>query len=191
MYSQPITKADLTLIETYALAHKIPLFSIHSVGFYSYFHINLPGAFPIVDTHPDSTATTDLRLLTPWPGLSSFAAAIIKDPTKLSDHEHGHVPYVVLLLHHLEEWKNGHEGKLPLSYKEKVEFRKMVAAGARTNNAEGGEENYDEATAAVLKTIALPTLSGSVREVFDYVPNEVHFLVPAFLFSQPMLTTAA
>jgi NEDD8-activating enzyme E1 regulatory subunit len=48
-----------------------------------------------------------------------------------------------------------------------------VADGARTNTAEGGEENYDEAVAAVLKTISAPSLSSAVKEVFDHKPNEV------------------
>jgi amyloid beta precursor protein binding protein 1 len=48
-----------------------------------------------------------------------------------------------------------------------------VADGARTNTAEGGEENYDEAVAAVLKTISAPILSSAVKEVFDHKPNEV------------------
>ncbi len=48
-----------------------------------------------------------------------------------------------------------------------------MAAGARTDTAEGGEENFDEAAAAVLKTISTPTLPSSVKVVFDYEPNEV------------------
>lgn len=149
------------------------MISINSLGFYSYFHIDLPGSFPIVDTHPDSTATTDLRLLVPWPELSNFARERTANIDLLSDHEHGHIPYVVILLYYLEQWKALNNGALPETYKDKVAFRKMVADGARTDNPEGGEENYDEAVAAVLKTITPPTLSSSVREVFDYIPISV------------------
>jgi amyloid beta precursor protein binding protein 1 len=92
------------------------------------------------------------------------------DIEKLDAHIHGHIPYVLLLLHYLEEWKIGHDGKPPNSYAEKKEFGKMVKAGAQTNNPEGGEENYDEAEAAVLKNLNIPSLSGSVREVFEYDP---------------------
>ena len=35
-----------------------------------------------------------------------------------------------------------------------------------------GEENFDEAVAAVLKTISAPTLSSNVKEVFDYRPYD-------------------
>ena len=172
IYSLPIERQDLALVKKYGEEHKVPLLSIHSAGFYSYFQINLPGNFPIVDTHPDSTATTDLRLLKPWPELSKFAEDITKDIDNLSAYEHGHIPYVALLLHYLEKWKESH-GEYPSTYKDKKAFGAFVAAAARTNNAEGGEENYDEAVAAVLKTISAPSLSSAVQEVFDHKPNEV------------------
>ena len=172
MYSLPIDSQSLALVQAYGQKHKAPLISIHSAGFYSYFRVHLPGAFPIVDTHPDSTATTDLRLLTPWAELSDFAAKLTKDLEGQSAHDHGHIPYVVLLLHYLAEWKKSH-GQLPSTYNEKVSFRETVAAGARTDNGEGGEENFEEAAAAVLRTISSPIIADSVKEVFDYKPNEV------------------
>lgn len=159
-------------MKKYSEEHKVPLLSIHSAGFYSYFQIHLPGNFPIVDTHPDSTATTDLRLLQPWPELSKFAQHLTTDIENLSAHEHGHIPYIALLLHYLARWKESH-GEYPTTYKDKKAFGAFVAAGARTNNAEGGEENYDEAVAAVLKTISAPSLSSAVKEVFDHKPDEV------------------
>lgn len=172
MYTLPIEAESLALVQKYAEENKIPLLSIHSAGFYSYFRIHLPGTFPIVDTHPDSTATTDLRLLTPWPELSKFAADITKDIENQTAHEHGHIPYISLLLYYLGKWKETH-GSLPTTYKEKTAFRDTVATGARTDTPEGGEENFDEAVAAVLKTISAPSLSSAVREVFDYKPSEV------------------
>lgn len=175
IYTHPIDAKMLAFVEQYSQSQRIPAMFIHSAGFYSYFRIHLPGSFPIVDTHPDSTATTDLRLLTPWPELSAFAREMTAKIDELDAHTHGHIPYVVLLLHYLVEWKKNHASKPPQTYVEKIAFRKMVAEGARTNNPEGGEENYDEAVAAVLKTITMPSLSGSVREVFDYNPDEVKF----------------
>lgn len=121
-----------------------------------------------MDTHPDATATTDLRLLTPWAELSTFAQEMTKDIENLSNHEHGHIPYVVILLHYLEVWKQAHDGAYPSTYTEKVAFRKMVSESARTDTPEGGEENFEEAVAAVLKTISPPSLPDSLKQVFDY-----------------------
>jgi amyloid beta precursor protein binding protein 1 len=157
----------LTEAVTDARSHSIPLFYIHSNGFYSQFSVQLPEEFPIVDTHPDPASTQDLRLLTPWPELYAFVRAKVNNLEKLSDHDHGHVPYLVLLLHYLELWKASHDGKYPKSYAQKSEFRSMVRSGARTNNSEGGEENFDEAVGAVLKSLNPPSISSGLREVFE------------------------
>ncbi|KAK4152774.1 hypothetical protein C8A00DRAFT_15960 [Chaetomidium leptoderma] len=168
MYTHPIRPDQLSQLEAYGQQHRTPLVAIHSAGFYSSFQINLPGAFPIVDTHPDETATTDLRLLTPWPELVAFAEELTKNIDSLDNFEHGHLPYVVILLHYLQQWKAAHDGKYPATYKEKTELRKVVQSAARTNNPEGGEENFDEAAAAVLKTLVPPSLPSGLKEVFEH-----------------------
>lgn len=80
--------------------------------------------------------------------------------------DHGHIPYIALLLYHLEEWKKGHDGNVPSVYKEKTAFRDIVSKAARTDNPEGGEENFDEAVAAVLKLLNPPEPSSSVKDIF-------------------------
>ncbi|KZF19311.1 ubiquitin-like activating enzyme [Xylona heveae TC161] len=144
-----------------------PVFYIHSVGFYAHFSLLLPSAFPIVDTHPDPASTTDLRLLEPWPELSALVEEKARNLDNLSDYEHGHVPYVLLLLYYLERWKKEHNGQVPQNYKQKSEFRELVRKGARTNNPEGGEENFDEAIGAVLKSLHPSKLSSAAMEVFE------------------------
>ncbi len=157
----------LETISFYADWIKMPLFYIHSVGFYSQFSVQLPSKFPIVDTHPDPVSTQDIRLLNPWPELLKFMRTKTKDLGSLSDHEHGHIPYLLLLLHFLENWKASHDGKPPESYQEKKAFKVMIEEGARRNNAEGGEENFNEAAAAVLKSLNPPSISSGVREVLE------------------------
>lgn len=170
----PIKPEDLATIETYSREHSTPLVAIHSAGFYSYFRIILPGAFPIVDTHPEVEKTVDLRLTQPWPELIQFAEEMTQNIENLSDHDHGHLPYVVILLHYLDKWKATHNDEYPLEYKAKVEFRKMVSDAARTDNPEGGEENFAEAVAAVNRNIKKPQLESTLREVFNHqLTNEV------------------
>lgn len=172
MYTHPVRPEYIPLLEAYSRQHKTPLVAIHSAGFYSSFQLILPGAFPIVDTHPDETATTDLRVLDPWQELAEFARNMTRDIDKLDDHEHGHLPYLVLLIHFLDQWKESHDGRYPSTYKEKMEFRNLVQNAARTDNAEGGEENFDEAAAAVLKALVSPSLPSGLREVFEYEPQD-------------------
>ncbi|KAI1652685.1 hypothetical protein F4813DRAFT_394413 [Daldinia decipiens] len=174
MYTNPIKKELLSIIKSYANQHKTPLVAIHSAGFYSYFRISLPGTFPIVDTHPEVERTTDLRLLNPWPELIEFSRDMTKDMDALDDHEHGHLPYVVILLHYLEEWRQSHNGQNPISYNDKTEFNKFVLSKARTDNPEGGEENFQEAATAINKNIKVLELEPGVQEIFNHqVANEI------------------
>ncbi|RKF62917.1 NEDD8-activating enzyme E1 regulatory subunit [Erysiphe neolycopersici] len=166
----PVQAEILSFIKNHTNNSKIPLILIHSLGFYSYFRSILPVTIPIVNTHPEAQANTDLRLLNPWKELSEFSQGLTKNIDQLNDHQHGHIPYVALLLHFLAEWKKSH-GSWPDSYSERMEFRKIVAASARTNTG-GREENFDEAVAAVMRNIKIPTLSAAAQEVFEYQPND-------------------
>ena len=78
----------------------------------------------------------------------------------MNAHDKGHIPYIALLLHYLAEWQTKHEGKVPETYKEKQEFR-----DAYVRKGSPDEENFDEACAAVLKTLNPPTPSSTVREI--------------------------
>ncbi|MCJ1436487.1 hypothetical protein MMC27_005866 [Xylographa pallens] len=152
---------------SYAWNASIPLLYIHSIGFYSQFSLQLPLEFPIVDTHPDPLSTQDLRLLNPWPELLHFMHTKTHNIKELSDHEHGHIPYLLVLLYFLDEWKAQNDGRYPENYKEKAALRSMVVNGARQDNPEGGEENFDEAVGAVLKSLNPPSISNGLREVFQ------------------------
>ena len=154
-------------LSEYAWQRSIPLFYARSLGFYSEFSLQLPSQFPIVDTHPDPASTEDLRLLQPWPELSEYVRLKAGKLDDLNDHAHGHVPYVLLLLHYLDVYKAAHGGNPPTNYAEKKELKTLVQKGMRTNNAEGGEENYEEAVASVLKSLNPPSIARGLQETFD------------------------
>ncbi|KAH0844321.1 hypothetical protein AYO21_00795 [Fonsecaea monophora] len=160
----PLSREPLERICGYALENSIPVIYLQSVGFFASFSIQLPTEFPIVDTHPDPESTQDLRLLAPWPELDAEVDSL-GDLSSLSDHEHGHIPYILILLHYLRRWKLDHNDQYPSSFKEKTEFRDLVKSGARTNNPEGGEENFDEACASVLKSITPPPVGSGCKEM--------------------------
>ncbi|KAK3061654.1 hypothetical protein LTS18_005713, partial [Coniosporium uncinatum] len=162
--SSPIPPELLLIIQQHAEATHTPLFYIHSLGFYSHFSVHIPPDFPVVDTHPDPATLSDLRLLAPWPELTALMRKHTTDLDAMDHETHGHVPYVLLLLFYLEQWKESHNGKPPQNYREKTDFRETVRKGARTNNPEGGEENFDEAVGAVLKNLNMPELGSAVKE---------------------------
>ena len=190
LVASPLDPQLLFTISEHAQRTHTPVCYLHCVGFYAHFSLHLPPTFPIVDTHPDPNSTTDLRLVKPWSTLSEFAIQKTKNLESMNDHEHGHVSYVLLLLHYLEKWKEGHDGGFPSTYKEKNEFRESVRAGMRTNNAEGSEENYEEAIAAVLKSLNEPAPSSAVKDVLnapeckDLSPQSANFWVVANAISQ-------
>ncbi|KAL9026387.1 MAG: hypothetical protein Q9196_004943 [Gyalolechia fulgens] len=157
---------DLSLVARSCNENAVPLFLIHSVGFFSQFSVQLPDDFPIVDTHPDPASTKDLRLLQPWPELYEFMKSKTKDLDSLSDHDHGHLPYLLLLLRFLDDWKQSHDGNPPGDYSEKKHFKTLIEGKARTNNPEGGEENFEEAAASVLKSLNKPSLPSGLRTLF-------------------------
>lgn len=161
----PLPLDHLQTFSSYALTQSIPLVYIKSSGFYFTASVQLPAEFPIVDTHPDPDTIQDLRLLAPWTELQA-AEKELGDLARLSDHDHGHVPWLLILLHYLEEWKQAHNGEYPSSFAEKKQFQSLVASKARTANPEGGEENFDEAVAAVLKSISPPSVGSGCREMF-------------------------
>lgn len=168
LYTLPLPRSEVEVLNTYAYQLQIPILAVQSAGFYSYFKTTLPGTFPVVDTHPDDTATTDLRLLAPWPELIDFSREMTKDINSLDNHEHGHLPLVVILLHYLDQWKQTHDGSYPIKYSEKIAFRKTISDAMRRDNPEGGEENFEEAVAAVMKHIVVPSIPDSLQQVFNY-----------------------
>lgn len=184
LVAAPVTPDVLQVVSGHCESHAVPLFYLHCSGFYSHFSLALPSAFPIVDTHPDPTATTDLRLLAPWPELTQFQKEKTHNLQSLSSHDLGHIPYLLLLLHFLDDWRASHDGQPPQSYKEKTEFRDMV-----TKASPPDEENFGEATAAIIKSLNPPTAPSSVLAVLDapeaqsltptspsfwYIANAVH-----------------
>jgi amyloid beta precursor protein binding protein 1 len=55
----------------------------------------------VVETHPEDVV--DLRLDNPWPELAQLANSL--EFEEMDDFEHGHVPYILILLKLLETWK--------------------------------------------------------------------------------------
>ena len=163
----PLPSSTLDAVSSHVSKTNIPAFYIHSVGFYGSFTVQLPAAFPIVDTHPDPATTTDLRLLEAWPALQEYAEQQTERLQQMDDDDHGHVPYLLLLLHYLQKWRAEHDGQPPTTYKEKTSFRDLVRSGSRTSSSGDPDENYEEAASAVLKTINPSIPSSSVKGIFS------------------------
>lgn len=113
----------------------------------------------------------DLRILNPWEEITALASKQTKNLDMaeidggMSDHRHGHVPHVLLLLKYLDDWRASHGGLHPSSFKEKNELKAMIMDRMRMNVPGGSEENYLEAAAAVFKNVREAEVSSDTEAV--------------------------
>lgn len=160
----PVPLKQRDIVEYYVNEHKVPLVTVNSMGLYSYFRIQYSEDFPVVDTHPDASAKTDLGIMNPWPELLEFQKSLTSNINQLDDQKHGHIPYLILLLFFVETWKLLHDGQPPETSHDKQQLKKLIQKSARG----AGEENFDEAVAALMKTIKHKNeLLDDLRHIFD------------------------
>jgi amyloid beta precursor protein binding protein 1 len=119
-------------------SEKISLIVVQSYGLMGIVRLQLPGKVPLLDPKPTNNHP-DLRLKTSFPALNTMANSI--DLPSLESHQHGHVPYPIVLLKALLEWKTNHDGNCPMTFVEKQEFQTFVKSKRRNEN----ELNFEEA----------------------------------------------
>ncbi|PLW14790.1 hypothetical protein PCANC_18901 [Puccinia coronata f. sp. avenae] len=113
----------------------------------------------IIQTHSESLV--DLRLDCPFPSLSAFVNSFEMD--KLDNHEHAHVPAVVIIIHFMEMFKSQHDGKLPQDSAEREELKRMILAEKRSAD----EDNFDEAVGMIWKACQPTKVPAHVEELFN------------------------
>ncbi|KAF8935701.1 hypothetical protein EDD21DRAFT_66374 [Dissophora ornata] len=113
----------------------------------------------IVETHPDNVA--DVRIDSPFPELSDYAKSFNFDTE--DGLEFGHIPYVAILLKYMEEWKQGHEGKIPSTYAEKNQLKANIKSGMRSAD----DENFEEAVNSVLRSCQPTVVPSDIKTIFN------------------------
>jgi len=104
----------------------------------------------------------DLRIGEPFEGLCELADSV--DLSHVSDVDHAHIPYVVLLTLFTKQWRRVHQGHLPATAQEKATFRRIILSAKRCD----GEFNFDEAVEQVFQTWADPRqLPPEVTQAID------------------------
>lgn len=119
-------------------AAAIPMLQVQSYGLLGLVRIQAP-PMALFDPKP-SSATPDLRLVTPFPTLVEYCNSF--DLESLPDHEHSHVPYPVILYKLAQQYKAAHNGQLPSTFQEKQDFRVYIKDNSRKWDM---EVNYHEA----------------------------------------------
>lgn len=160
-----LPQATLSNIARVLWASSIPLVVSRAYGFLGFIRVALPD-HQVVESHPDSFHE-DLRLDCPFVGLSQFMATIHLD--ELDNTEHGNVPYLVVLYKYLQQWKEEHDGMIPLNYAEKKAFKERIQHGIRCNedSIQLDEDNYEEAIQNVNSVIIPYKIPSHVQAILD------------------------
>lgn len=144
----------------------VPLLVCRSYGFIGYMRLQM-NEHPVVETHPDNDFD-DLRLDRPFPALRAFVDSI--NMAELTDKEHSHTPYVVILLKALDEWQRQNGSRaLPKSGQEKQAFKALIKGWIRPKGDQGSEdeENFEEAVKAVNKSLSPTEVPHHLKKLFE------------------------
>ncbi|RXG60580.1 NEDD8-activating enzyme E1 regulatory subunit [Armadillidium vulgare] len=140
---------------------KVPLVVTKSYGMIGYIRVQVE-EHTIIESHPDNIIP-DLRLDQPFPALSYYAESF--DFSTMTDREHSHVPYVIILLHFLKKWKEEHNNEIPKTFQEKKQLKRLIESGMRSKASSEPEENFEEAVKAVNLSISPTFISEDVKAI--------------------------
>ncbi|KAG8196579.1 hypothetical protein JTE90_014140 [Oedothorax gibbosus] len=138
---------------------RVPLLVCRAYGMIGYMRLQFTDR-AIVESRPENEFH-DLRLDKPFNALKAYSNSI--NLVTLTDTEHAHVPFVILLLKHLDSWREKHGGDIPKNMKEKNALKDLINASMRKND----EENFEEACKAVNGSISKTTVPSEIRAILN------------------------
>ncbi|KAE8258452.1 hypothetical protein A4X13_0g1688 [Tilletia indica] len=142
----------------------IPLMLVRSSGMVGEIKLQVK-EHPVIETHPPSLV--DLRLTAPFAELEAYADSVNLQTTDTM--ELAHVPFVVLLLRKLKEWREAHGGALPVSADRKSFLASVNALRQQAGDAD--QENIDEAVSSLTQHIwgplGRPSVSSKIQSLLE------------------------
>lgn len=129
----------------------IPLLACKSLGFFGMARIQLK-EYCVIETHPDDKHH-DLRLEEPFEAVVEYCEKIQLGPK---------VPWLVIILKHIDQYKKQHDGKLPETYKEKSVLRDMIRSSMTAD-----EENFEEAIKSVNSSFGGGKPSSTILDILN------------------------
>ncbi|KAF8519744.1 hypothetical protein BU17DRAFT_75851 [Hysterangium stoloniferum] len=138
--------------------HGPSLIVVRSAGFLAEFFIQFH-EHSVINSHSETAPS--LRIDKPFPELLSHAKSL--DLDAMEDIDHGHIPYVVILVRAMEDWKNAvTQRQPPKLYPEKQEFKKHIESMKHKLE----EENFDEAIAQAYRAWTPTTVPSEIASLF-------------------------
>ncbi|KAH7100519.1 hypothetical protein BKA62DRAFT_658539 [Auriculariales sp. MPI-PUGE-AT-0066] len=117
-----------------------------------------PHVVLVIDSHSETTPS--LRIDKPFPALLEHALSL--DFKNMDEVERAHVPYLIILVRVLEDWKKSHNGQPPKDAKEKKEFKESI----HTYGAKRDEENFEEAEAQAYRAWTSTNVPSDITALF-------------------------
>ncbi|KAJ7594896.1 hypothetical protein C8J56DRAFT_927884 [Mycena floridula] len=114
----------------------------------------------VIESHSETLPS--LRIDKPFPELLEHAMKL--DLAAMDPTDHGHVPYVVILVRALEDWKKQHNNLPPSTSAEKAAFKASIRA---MRFKDKDEENFDEAEAQAYRCWGVTGVPSEVKELLD------------------------
>ncbi|KAJ6595844.1 hypothetical protein DFH09DRAFT_1024735 [Mycena vulgaris] len=131
---------------------------VNSAGFLGEFFIQFH-EHTIIDSHSETAPS--LRIDKAFPALLDYAKSL--DFASMDPTDHTHVPYVVILVRALADWKAAHDGKPPQTTAEKKLFKEAVQG----MKIKFDEENFDEAEAQAYRCWTETRVPSDIAALFQ------------------------
>ncbi|RDX42032.1 hypothetical protein OH76DRAFT_1392460 [Lentinus brumalis] len=138
-----------------------PLIAVRSAGFLAHFHVQYH-EHCVSQTHSENAPS--LRITRPFPALLEWARSL--DLQNMDPTAHSHLPFVVILVRAVDEWRKSHDGNLPKTREEKTEFKRSILA----MRLKPDEENFEEAEAQAWRVWSEPAVPSDVQTLFSLPP---------------------
>lgn len=157
--SEQIPSGELLALTQILWPKNIPLVLVSTAGFYGSLRI-IHSETTIIETH-DPSRLFDLRIDCPWPELQAYSDSFHLN--ELDDTDHAHVPYIIIFIKALQQWKKDHGGLPPQNYNEKKLFRANYVEKMSRNIAL--ETNFSEASQSVHRALQVTAVPKSIKEL--------------------------
>lgn len=140
--------------------HQIPLAIVWNYGLIGYLRLQTP-SYPVIESKPDHSVP-DLRLYEPFHELLEYVQKY--DFQTLDGAEHAHIPFPVILIKAVQNWRkvNGFFETVSPTFKNKAQILQQIAL---LRNSKASEGNFDEAIKFAMRTYIPYKLDEQVEAV--------------------------
>ncbi|GAM20938.1 hypothetical protein SAMD00019534_041130 [Acytostelium subglobosum LB1] len=156
-----LPESALLTLAQYLWGLNIPLVVVSAYGYIGYLRLAAP-EHAIIESKPD-TPLDDLRIYNPFKEVEVLADELKLEG--LNSHEHGHVPYILLMIYFLKRWRNEKSnGKMPETRAEKEEFKQFFISHSRNYH---DELNFREGVQGLWKALQPPSISSDIKDILN------------------------